>query len=333
MPVVGVVTVRAEPLQVEIELVGELRADESVVLKPEIAGVIAAVEFLEGQAVAKGDVLFRLRDAEQVARLREAQARLALARDEHGRTLRLARQNAAAAVQLERAAAELAVARARTQLERVELERTRIAAPFDGVAGARLVSPGERVTTDTSLVRVDAIDPLQVVFTVPEQVVPEARADAPVTVRVAPFPEQTFEGRIFFVAPSLDSANRRLALKGRLANAEGRLRPGMFARVGMKLGQRQALLVPEESVVLDGSGSFVWRLDDGDVAERVRVELGVHRDGRVEVVSGLHPGERVVSAGTHKVDAGARVEPVPARAAEDGGAGLPPDGSLGGGGR
>ncbi len=328
---VSVVTVQPEVLKDVRQLVGELRADESVVLEPEIAGVVESIEFEEGQTVARGDVLFRLREGEQVARLREAEANLALARDQHARTRRLAERNAAAAAQLERAAAELAVARARVELAKVELERTRVRAPFDGVVGARLVSPGERVDTDTELVRVDAVDPLQVVFSVPERVLTLTQPGATGELEVAAYPEERFRATVYFVDPSVDRATRRVLVKGRVSNPDHRLRPGMFAHIRAELGEREALLVPEEAVVLDGAGSFVWRVAEGDLAERVGVRLGVHQGGRVEVVAGLAPGDRVVSAGTHKLYAGSKLRIVPARAEEAGGPG-PRAGSVAGGG-
>jgi membrane fusion protein (multidrug efflux system) len=331
-PVVGVTVVELAPLREQVELVGELRSEESVVLRAEISGVLEEVGFVEGQDVGKGDVLLRLRDGEQRARLREEEARRALAADEFARTRRLADRDAAAAAQLERAAAELAVATARVEFATVELERTRIRAPFPGAVGARLVSPGERLQPETPLVRVDAVDPLQVVFTVPEAAVPQARAGASVSVEVAAYADERFEGEIFFVAPSIDQATRRLTLKARVPNPERRLRPGMFARVHMELGQREALLVPEEAVVHDRTGSFVWRVSDKEIAERIAVQLGVHRDGRVEIRSGLRAGERVVSSGTHKVYGGARVQAAPGRAAGQGGAQMPGGGALGGGG-
>jgi membrane fusion protein (multidrug efflux system) len=109
-------------------------------------------------------------------------------------------------------------------------------------------------------------------------------------------------------------------IKGRVPNPDGALLPGMFARVKAKLGQHDAVLVPEEALVTNAEGTFVWRIGEGDKAERVAVELGGREPGRVEIVSGLKPGDRVVTAGTHKVHAGAPVKPV---AASVGGAPAP----------
>ena len=143
---------------------GQLDAEYSVLLKPETDGVIEAITFAEGQVVRKDDVLYRLRGGEQRARLREAQATLALKREEYGRTQKLLERNAVSLAQEDRAEAELEVAKARVELAQLELDRTEIRAPFDGVVGQRLVSPGDRVTEDDELVRIDAVDRLQLRF-------------------------------------------------------------------------------------------------------------------------------------------------------------------------
>jgi membrane fusion protein (multidrug efflux system) len=311
-PAVEVVTLTAEPFSETAALLGELQPAETVLVKPEVSGVVESVHFEEGQAVRAGSVLFQLRDGEEQARLREAEAELALAGDEYERTTRLANRNAAAEAQLERARSQLAVARARSDRRRVEFERTRVRAPFDGMVGARLVSPGARVKQDDALVRIDAIDPVLLVFTIPEWALPQARVGTPFELSVAAFPGRRFPGEIHFIAPTVDSATRRILIKGRVPNPDRQLLPGMFAEVTAQLGQREAVLVPEQAVGNDSAGAFVWRIGSGDAAERVGVELGARQGGRVEVRAGLRAGDRIVSAGTQKVRAGQKVEPVAA---------------------
>lgn len=313
-PAVEVLTLAVQPFHEHADLLGELQADDSVVVKSEVPGVVESAEFQDGQAVTAGTVLFRLRDREQSARLRESEAELALAQEDFERTDTLANRNAAAAAQLDKARANLEGARARTELRRIELERTRIRAPFDGRVGARLVSPGARIKVDDGLVRIDGVDPLSLVFTIPEAVLPLARVGATYELEVAAFPKRRFPGEIRFIAPSVDSATRRILIKGRVPNPDGTLLPGMFARVQAELGQRDAVLVPEEALVTNSDGTFVWRIGADDKAERVAVELGGREPGRVEIVSGLRAGDRIVTAGTHKVHAGAPVKAVPAAA-------------------
>jgi membrane fusion protein (multidrug efflux system) len=309
---VEVLTLAVQPFHEHADLLGELQADDSVVVKSEVPGVVESVEFQDGQAVTAATVLFRLRDREQSARLRESEAELALAQEDFGRTNTLANRNAAAAAQLDKARANLDGARARTELRRIELERTRIRAPFDGRVGARLVSPGARIKVDDGLVRIDGVDPLSLVFSIPEALLPLARIGATFELEVAAFPGRRFPGVLRFIAPSVDSTTRRILIKGGVPNPDGVLLPGMFARVKAELGQREAVLVPEEALVTNSDGTFVWRIDAEDKAERVAVELGAREPGRIEIRAGLAAGDRIVTAGTHKVRIGAKVKVVPA---------------------
>jgi membrane fusion protein (multidrug efflux system) len=304
-PVVEVVTVAPETVDDTIILVGTLVAESSVEVQPEIDGIIESIDFVEGQTVKKGDVLFRLRDAEQHARLREAEARAKLAKEIFARIDKLAKQEISAQADHDKASAELEVARAEAELRRVELEKTRVRAPFDGVVGARLVSPGERVRRMTRLVRIDAVDRLQLVFAVPEIGVPFVRPGMPVTITVKPYPELRFAGEVFFVSPTLEETTRRLTLKAWVPNPDRKLQPGLFANLEVQLAKREnALVVPESALVVDQNGTFVWRLSADGKAARTPVETGLRKASRVEISSGLEPGDRVVTAGTQKITEG-----------------------------
>jgi membrane fusion protein (multidrug efflux system) len=306
---VELVTLAPEELRHVVEIPGQLESEYTVEVRSEVEGIVASIDFSEGQQVEAGRVLFRLRDDEQRARLQEAEAQLALAVDVHRRTQELAQRNVSSAAQLDRASAELGVARARVVIARVELEKTRIRAPYAGVVGARLVSAGERVLEDTRLVQLDALDRLQLVFSLPEVSVGVVHPGMPVSIRVAPYPEERFTGEVFFVSPTLDPEGRRLVLKAWIPNPGLRLRPGLFATIEAEIERRpDALLVPEASLVHDLDGTHVWRVGQDRKAERVPVDVGLHLDGRVEVRGGLRPGDVIVRAGTHKLQPGTVVK-------------------------
>jgi membrane fusion protein (multidrug efflux system) len=288
-----------------LALVGQLEADESVMLRAETSGIVESVEFREGQEVAAGAVLFRLRAAEQRARLREAEAQVVLTDEAWKRAQALAGEKVVSAAEVDQARANRDAAHARVDLARVVLDRMTIRAPFAGMLGPRLVSPGDRVTDETDLVQIDAVANLKLAFPVPEPIVEWVRPGMPFTLSVAPFPDEQFAGAVYFVAPALDPRNRQLLLKGRVPNPDRRLRPGMFANVRLETArQENVLIAPESAVVYDPQGTFVWRVTADETAERVPVTLGLRREGRVEVKSGLAEGDRVVSAGTNKVAPG-----------------------------
>jgi len=321
---VEVVTLAPEVLRDEVAFVGQLEAAGSVMVRAETEGVIEAIRFEEGAAVEEGQILFELRNGEQEARLRLAEADLAKVAAEYRRTKRLADRNAASAAALERQAAERQIARAAVDLARVQLEKTFVRAPFAGHTGEHKVYVGDRVDETRNLVRLDDISRVQLFFSLPEQALPLARSGVPLEISVAPYPGETFPGEVFFVAPYLEAETRRLSVKAWVPNPDGRLRPGLFAEVKAVLDTREdALVVPEASVVYDREGPFVWGVDDAGDARRVSVDLGLRVGGRVEVVSGLAPGDRIVAAGTNKVFEGSRVRDVASqtadRAAADGG--------------
>jgi membrane fusion protein (multidrug efflux system) len=331
-PVVEVATVERITIDEGLSLIGQLEPWESVMLRPETQGVIDEIEFQEGQEVRKGDVLFRLRDDEQQARLREAEAQLALAERAYKRANELAGERILAASELDQATANRSSARARIDLARVELERMTIRAPFDGVVAQRLVSPGNRVDDQTDLVKIDAVAKLRLAFALPEPIVDQVRTGMPFDVSVAAFPNERFPGEVYFVAPSLDPRNRHLLLKGEVGNVDRRLRPGMFANIRVETERREEILAaPESAIIADPAGAFVYRIAPDGTAERVGVELGLRRQGKVEVRGGLAEGDRVVSAGTNKVVPGKPVELAakPGTAGPAASAGAPPARSEG----
>jgi len=307
--VVETIRVETHLFSERVEIVGQLAAAESVVIRPEISGVVASVEFAEGQQVAAGDVLFILHADEQRAIQRQAEANRVLAADVFDRTQKLSKVNVSAVSELTRAKAGVDAAEAEVDLARVNVARTKIRAPFDGALGARHVSPGDWVDSDVELVQIDAIDRLQLQFSLPEQQIALARPGLEVSARVAAYPEERFAGEVYFVSPSLDPLSRRLGLKAWVSNGDGQLRPGMFARVELEVDRTEnAIVLPESSIAYDTSGPFVWRVTSENLAERVGVELGPRRRGEVVIRDGIAVGDTVVTTGTHKVYAGGGIE-------------------------
>jgi membrane fusion protein (multidrug efflux system) len=307
---------------------GELAAEQSVLVQPELQGVIESAGFEQGQRVKRGDVLFRLRNLEQKAKLREAAATRDLARERWERAQQLLTRDASSQAQADVAKAEFEIASARVDLAQLDLDRTEIRAPFDGVVGLRLVDPGARVNKSTELVRIDAVDRLQVSFAISDEGLPHAHPGMKVHAWVRPYPGEKFPGEVFFVSPSLDPRNRRILAKAWIDNRDGRLAPGLFANVDLEIRRVDgALVIPESAVSIDQRGPYVWVIDADRVAARHPIEIGLRERGVVEVVQGLTEGVEIVTAGTHKVVEGKPVEisdsPLLGRARRD-----EPEGSL-----
>ena len=308
----------------EVGLTGQVNAKYLVTISPEIKGIVQSVEFEEGKPVAKDAVLFVLRNAAQKARVREAKARMALAQDIFDRTQRLASEAISSVARRAEAQAGLDEAKAKVDLARLDLDRTRIRAPFDGVMADTTIGPGSWVEPEVGLTTIASIDEVQVVFTTTEQGAAVARTGQTVSVRVAAFPGEHFEGEVFYISPTIDPATRRLILKARIQNTDHRLKPGMFANVDVVIAVRDAaLVVPEAAMVYDRNGTYVWRMNADQLAEKVPVSIGLRQHGIVEITSGLEPGDQIVAAGVHKVMAGKKLEAVEPMAARQDAASAP----------
>jgi membrane fusion protein (multidrug efflux system) len=304
-------TVTAQALADDVTAVGSLVSNESVVLRPEVAGRISAIRFREGVAVRKGDILVELDAAVQRAELQQAQASLRLADANQRRTQDLFERKFVSQSSLDTARSQFEVARAATALAQARFERMQIRAPFGGVVGIRDVSPGDFVKDGDALVNVEDIATLKVDFRLPELYVDRVRPGQMLEVTSDVLPGETFVATVDAINPLVDAQGRAVALRARLANPQGRLRPGVFVRVRLILAQRaDVLMVPEEALVpAPGNVQFLYRVVDGK-ARRVDVKTGVRRDAMVEILGGVAVGAEVVTAGQLKLRDGAPVKVV-----------------------
>ncbi|MDP3408454.1 efflux RND transporter periplasmic adaptor subunit [Bosea sp. (in: a-proteobacteria)] len=291
----------------EVEALGTLAADESVVIAPEIAGRVIALGFREGQRVEKGQLLVKLDTAILDAELKQLQADLSLARDTFQRNQSLVQRGAGTQVALEQATAQLASSEARIQLAQAKLAQSAIMAPFNGVVGLRSVSVGDYVAVGKQLITLTNIDPIKVDFRVPEIFLGQVKVGQTISLKVDAVPGADFRGQIFAVDPVVDVNGRAIRLRATVPNADLVLKPGLFARVTIVVDRREnAMLIPESAVVPDGVGKIVYIVENGK-AKRVPVELGKRLPGKVEIVKGLTPQMQVVSSGQMRLREGATV--------------------------
>jgi len=315
---VEAVPVGVAELKDAVAAVGSLKSSESVVLRPEIAGRIAAINFREGAAVERGAVLVALDASTQDAELKQAQASFALAQANLRRTEDLFARKFVSERAQDEAAANLKVVEANTQLAEARLRKTQIRAPFAGIVGIRNVSVGDYVKEGQELINLEAIDNLKVDFRLPEAYLGQVRRGQDLELMTDVLPDESFSATVDAIDPLLDAAGRSVSVRARLPNPNGKLRPGMFARVKLAFGAtRQALVVPEEALIPAGTEQFVFRVREGK-AERVKIRTGQRGDARVEVVEGLQRGDMVVTAGQLKLRDGAPVKLTPAGGAPRG---------------
>lgn len=300
----------------EIIAVGTLRSEESVRISSEIGGRIKAISFREGQAVTKGQTLFEIEDSVYQAELAQARASLALSRRNHERAVELFGKGLVSARERDEAAAKLALDEASTQLADARLAKTRILAPFAGVTGLRLVSPGAYINPGQDLGSLEALQTLKADFRLAEAALSVVNVGQKLNLDVDAYPGEVFTGTVYAIDPSLAVDTRSIGLRARLNNEHGRLRPGLFARVRLVIAQKSAaLLVPEQAVFPQGEALFVYVIEEGKAAIRP-VTLGQRDSGRAEITSGLKAGDTVITAGLQKIGPGAPVNAINLTAAE-----------------
>lgn len=308
-PKVRVVVAPVTHMRLEraISAVGTLRSQDSVMLRPEVSGRIAEINFAEGGKVVKGQVLVRLDDSVAKAKLLQARANLKLARSQYNRSVELNKQGFVSKQARDESASNLAVQEAAVALAEAELEKTAIQAPFDGLVGLRTVSVGDYVGPGTDLVPIEAIDPLNVDFRIPEQFLSAVGVGARLHVTFDALPGLEREGSVGAISPQVDVGGRSLLLRAHVPNPDYMLRPGLFARVRLELAESQGLVIPESALAPSGDAQYVYLVENG-VVKRVAVQIGQRISGRVEIVSGLGEGDQVVVSGLQKVRDGVEVE-------------------------
>lgn len=298
-PGVEVAKVEVMPLRDDAQAVGTLRSRQNVVLRPEVAGRVSKLGFVEGTAVKKGQLLVQLDDTLQQAEIRQAQAQVSIASANLKRNQELVAQNFVAKRVLDESEAALQVAEAQLALAQARLARMSITAPFDGTVGLRSVNLGDYVKDGADLINLEDLSSLYVDFRLPERFQTRVKRGQEVEVQLDALPGRVFKARIEALDPLIDANGRSVAVRAVLPNTagdpvlsstvarggvnapagvqatpvkpavakplapagSGPLRPGMFARVTAVFAVREsALTVPEEAVVPQGGRQFVIKV-------------------------------------------------------------------------
>jgi membrane fusion protein (multidrug efflux system) len=290
-----------------ITAVGSLRSDESVTMRPEVAGRIIAIKFEEGQRVTKGQTLIQLDAAVNQAEVQQARTNLDLAKSKYERAVDLASRNFISGQARDESKSAHELAQASLALVEARIAKTEIKAPFSGIIGLRVVSIGDYVKEGADLVNLEAIDPIKIDFRVPENFLRDVKVGQTMKVALDAIPGKTYDGRIIAVNPLLDAAGRSVVVRAQVRNQDTTLRPGMFARISLLTqSKRDAMVVPEEALVPQGTDNFLFRIVDGK-ANRVKVETGQRRDAKVEITSGIEKGDTIVTAGQARLREGTPV--------------------------
>ncbi|KRG70206.1 efflux RND transporter periplasmic adaptor subunit [Pseudoxanthomonas dokdonensis] len=291
-----------------LKALGTAKAHESVTLTAKVSDIIEGVHFESGQRVVAGQPLVTLKEDAQQAALAQAEATFNEADQLYKRQQELADQQliARSAIDAQRALRNAAQGRVRQM--RSDISDRTIRAPFSGVLGIRQVSPGALTTPTTVIATLDDIESMYVDFQVPEVDLASLQVGDKVVGSTSAWPALKFEGQVETIDARIDAQTRAVTVRAVFANADHKLRPGMLIDVELYQPSRQALVVPEIAVVQVGRESHVYRVKADDTVEQVPVELGVRRDGDVEVREGLASGDRIVVDGVGKLRSGLKID-------------------------
>jgi membrane fusion protein (multidrug efflux system) len=314
---VTTIVARSEAWPTTISSIGTVAAVQGVTVSADLPGIVDRIAFESGKRVKDGDVLVALDTRQEEAQLTAADAQLELARVTFERMERLVQQDAVSRAEFDVAAAAFKQAEARIHEIRATIDRKTIRAPFSGVLGIRTVNLGQYLTGGDAVVPLQSLDPIYVNFGVPQQDAGQMRLGRTVTISASDLDNGNFAGRITALDSVVDEATRNVRVQATLANPGGRLRPGMFVQAEVTLGADQAVVaLPASAISYAPYGDSVFVVADlkneqGQSYRGVRqqvVKLGGARGDQIAVLSGVTPGEVVVTSGVFKLRNGAAVQ-------------------------
>jgi len=305
---VDVVQVQKAVLPAQITAVGTLVAKDRAKLSAELAGTIAKFYASEGQHVQPGQPIIQLDDSIYHTQLQAIQADLARNEQRYLRIKKLASSGGESKQELDNAQAELQLKQAELSVKRAQLEKMLIKAPFEGILAERMVSVGEYVNSGEDLIEIISKQNLKVKYVVPESYLPRLKLGQTISVSSGSYPNQTYPGKLDFIAPLVDENSGTLSLEASLPNPDERLSPGMFVRVKHNLADRQSvLLIPQACLIPTIEGYSVYRIIEGQ-AKLIPITATNRWQNWVEVEKGLECGEQVVLAGQQKLKDGSPVK-------------------------
>jgi len=303
--------------QPNIEAVGSLRAVKGADLSLEVSGVVASISFNSGDDVKQGALLLKLRADDDAAKLVSLQATAELNELTYRRDLKQFKIQAVSQATLDTDAANLKNAKAQVAEQQAVLDKKSLRAPFAGHLGIRAVDLGQYLGAGTTIVTLQALDPIFLDFFVPQQSVDRVKIGQAVTVKVDAFKDRTFPGEISAINSKVDSNSRNVQIRATLKNPDHKLLPGMYATVDIATGAPQNYItLPQTAITYNPYGNTVYVVDSKSaqsggapqlIARQTFVTTGATRGDQVAVLKGVNEGDMIVTAGQIKLHNGSPV--------------------------
>lgn len=294
-----------------IEALGTALANETVVITADTTEKVNAIHFEDGQVVEKGQLLITLDKSEEDAQLSAAKARLSEAQSSYNRALGLQKTNALSKATLQQRLASLKEAQSEIEGIQSRIDELTITAPFAGILGLREVSVGALVRPGDKITTIDDLSQIKIDFEVPSVFLSSLKPGLPIIGKVDAYKDKEFSGEVQTINARVDPVTRTVRVRAIIPNSEILLKPGLLMTITLLKDQRDALLIPEESLLKREEKNFVFVISEEDgkmLAHEREIIIGARQPGQIEIVKGLSAGERVVAHGTSKVRDGMEIE-------------------------
>ena len=314
---VTTIVAQRETWPTTLDIIGTVEAIQGVTVSADLPGTVAKISFDSGQWVHEGDILVELDTRQEQAQLAEVEAQRDLARINYGRTQQLVNQGVMAKTEFDNVTAQQKVTEGQVGEIRATIARKTIRAPFSGVLGIRQVNLGQYLAAGQAIVSLQSLNPIYVNFGVPQQISGQVGIGRTLRITSNDFPGLQFPGRVTAFDSVVNESTRNLQVQTTLSNPQGKLHPGMFVQVSLGLGANTPVIaLPASAVNYAPYGDSVFVVTDlkdekGKTYRGVRqqiVKLGGSRGDQVGVVSGINPGDEVVTSGVFKLRNGAAVQ-------------------------
>lgn len=295
LPVTGIIAEYSQSTN-GISANGSMLANEAVDLVAEIVGKVRTISFQEGSRVKKGQLLLKVDDADLQAQLSRAEFQQKLLSEKLERQRILLKRESISREAFDQLQTDYNMLEADIELLKVKISRTEIRAPFDGVMGFRYVSEGSYVQPSSQIARIVDNSILKYEFAVPEKYASQTLTGKDIAFRISGH-DKVFRAQVYAVDPLIDVKTRMILLRARFQNNNGELMPGMFAKGNLVIdGKNEYIAVPSEAVVPEMEGKRMWMVKNGK-AVSVPVETESRSQAFVEVISGIQPGDTVLTGG------------------------------------
>jgi len=294
-------------LENRIVSTGTVAANEEVELRSEMPGRIISINFEEGKAVKKGELLIKINDRDLQAQLSKLYHDQSLAKDDVFRKQKLLELQAVSQEEYDKAANQLGIVEDQMELIRSQIAKTEIYAPFSGLVGLRFVSPGGYISSSTLIARLQQIDPVKVDFSIPEKYREKIHDGSVIQFRVEGI-DSLFSGRVYAIEPKIDPSTRNVTIRAICQNPKNILVPGAFAKVEVFLDKiPDAKVIPSEAVIPQINGEKVYLFKNGKAISQM-IESGIRTDRDIQVEKGLKPNDTVITTGLLQIKEGIGVK-------------------------